>query len=109
MKNASFAAMQLMMAATACGLRTLPMEGFDERRLQAALSIPEEYAIPVVICVGHSMNTKDPLRKLAETGGFEPGATQDTNRTPELPAKVRFPLQDVCYVDQFGKAALFDW
>lgn len=121
MKNASFAAMQLMMASTAFGLRTLPMEGFDERRLRAVLAIPEEYSIPVVVSVGHSADVNDVLPKLAAGVVADNSAstrTEDSNdsavdaetaprASPNL--KVRFPLHDMCYVDQFGNPAKFNW
>lgn len=105
MKNAAFAAMQFMLAATACGLRTLPMEGFDERRLRAVLQIPDEYAIPLVVCVGHSADPQDPLPGLAAAGLTSPSSNGAGSPLP----KARFALEDICYVDQFGKPARFDW
>lgn len=98
-KNAAFAAQQLMLAATAYGLRTLPMEGFDERRLSAILDISlDDYAIPVVICLGHSATENDRLPHLARDALAEEG---------EHPTKARFPLEDTCFSDKFGNRLNF--
>ena len=113
-KNTSFAAMQFMLAATSYGLRTLPMEGFDERRLAAILDIPlEDYSIPVVICVGHSDNPDDNLPLLAHTATTT-GTTTSTihstvnaSNTTKSKEKVRFPASDICYIDRFGQTAGF--
>jgi nitroreductase len=53
-KQTMLAAMTLMLAATAAGLATLPMEGFDERRVRKVLGIPRSQIVPVVIAVGYS-------------------------------------------------------
>jgi nitroreductase len=45
--NATYAAMQLMLAAKAKGYDTVPMGGFDSEKLIAELNIPERF-IPVV-------------------------------------------------------------
>lgn len=103
-KNAAFAAQQLMLAATAYGLRTLPMEGFDERRLSAILDISlDDYAIPVVICMGHAAKEGDTLPHLANGrggGSNRDDASQDCGRAH--PAKIRFPLEDMFYSEKFG-------
>ena len=48
-------AMTLMLAASAAGLATLPMEGFDERRVRRILGIPRSQIVPVVIAIGHAV------------------------------------------------------
>ncbi|KAG8463262.1 hypothetical protein KFE25_011259 [Diacronema lutheri] len=53
-KNAMPAVTHLMLQAAELGLATLPMEGFDEGRVRAALAIPRRYAIPCVVAVGHA-------------------------------------------------------
>ena len=96
--NAAFAAQQLMLAATAHGLRTLPMEGFDERRLSAVLGISlSEHAIPLVVCMGHSARADDPLPKIADS---YPKQLKDGGYCH--PFKVRFPLESICYSEKFG-------
>lgn len=53
-KQASLAAMTFMLAATAAGLATCPVEGFDERRVRKALGIPRSVVPVVVVPVGYS-------------------------------------------------------
>ena len=54
-KNAALAAQTLMLGATAAGLGSLAMEGFDARMAAAALDIPwPRYAVPIVVALGYS-------------------------------------------------------
>jgi len=53
-KQTMLCAMTLMLAASSAGLATLPMEGFDERRVRRALRIPRSQIIPVVIAIGYA-------------------------------------------------------
>jgi nitroreductase len=97
-KNAGFMAQTLMLAATAHGLRTLPMEGYDERRLAYVLGIDlEYYTIPLCVVVGHSAEAGDRLRELASGNLSEVNPSID-----KYPTKVRFPVSDVAYSDKFG-------
>jgi nitroreductase len=52
-KQVMLVAMNLMLAASAAGLATLPMEGFDESRLRRVLGIPRSQVVPVVIAMGY--------------------------------------------------------
>jgi nitroreductase len=52
-KQTMLCAMTLMLAASAAGLATLPMEGFDERRVRRVLAVPSSQTIPVVIAIGY--------------------------------------------------------
>jgi nitroreductase len=54
-KQTMLSAMTLMLAASAAGLATLPMEGFDERRVRRILGIPRSQIVPVVIAIGHAV------------------------------------------------------
>jgi nitroreductase len=45
--------MTLMLAATAAGLASIPMEGFDEGRVRRVLRVPRSHTIPLVIALGH--------------------------------------------------------
>jgi nitroreductase len=56
-KQTMLCAMTLMLAASAAGLATLPMEGFDERRVRKALGIPRSQIVPVVIAMGYTGTT----------------------------------------------------
>ena len=62
-------AMTFMLAAEAAGLSTLPMEGFDERRVRNVLRIPSPHIIPVIVAVGYptplvSKKTRLPIKSL---------------------------------------------
>ena len=54
-KQVMLCAMQFMLAATAAGLATLPMEGFDEGRVRRVLRIPRSHVVPVVVAVGYPL------------------------------------------------------
>jgi nitroreductase len=53
-KQTMLCAMTLMLAASSAGLATLPMEGFDERRVRKILRIPRSQIVPVVIAIGYA-------------------------------------------------------
>lgn len=52
-KQVSLCAMNFMLAARAAGLGTVPMEGFDERRVRQVLGIPRSQIPMLVVPVGH--------------------------------------------------------
>ncbi len=54
-KQVMLVAMNLMLAASAAGLATLPMEGFDESRVRRVLRIPRSQVVPVVIAMGYPL------------------------------------------------------
>lgn len=56
-KQVMLSAMVLMLAAQAAGLATVPMEGFDERRVKRILRIPRWHVVPVVIPMGYAKDT----------------------------------------------------
>ena len=69
-----------MCAATANGLATCPMEGFDERRLCYSLGInTERYSIPLVVSTGYA---------LEDNSG-------DMEKEFEVKKKARFDLEDM--------------
>ena len=45
-----------MLAATAAGLATAPMEGFDEVYVKRILGIPSSHIVPIVIPVGYPVD-----------------------------------------------------
>jgi len=53
-KQTMLCAMTLMLAASAAGLATLPMEGFDERRVRRTLAIPRSQLVPLVVAIGYA-------------------------------------------------------
>lgn len=78
-KQTSFAAGTFMLAATAHGLQTCPMEGFaSSTAVRDAVGLPARYAVPLVVAVGHEL---------------EPPA----KRSP------RFDLSSQVFVDTFGQ------
>ena len=60
-KQTSLAAMNLMLAAEAAGLATLPMEGFDEGRVRRVLGMPRSQVVTMVVVLGKA--TDDPRVK----------------------------------------------
>ena len=56
-KQVSIAAQTFMLAAHVAGLATCPMEGFSERAVRAALDIPPNHAVILVVPVGYADNS----------------------------------------------------
>lgn len=52
-RSTVYAAQTLMLAATARGFDTCPMEGFDAPRVARLLELPRGSVIPLIIAVGH--------------------------------------------------------
>lgn len=97
-KNTAFAGLQFMLAATAHGLSTCPMEGFDERRVCYSLKIPsEDFGIPFVVCIGYSASSR--LSRYAETDG-ECSLESDKS---SFPTKPRFKMEEIFYTNYFGE------
>jgi nitroreductase len=57
-KQVMLASMNFMLAATAAGLASVPMEGFDESRVKKLLGIPSNQVVPVLVPVGHASGGK---------------------------------------------------
>lgn len=53
-RNASFAAMQLMLAAKAHGIDTCPIGGFSADALREELNIPERFIPVVMVAIGYA-------------------------------------------------------
>lgn len=74
-KQVMLSAMALMLAASAAGLATVPMEGFDEGRVRRVLRIPRWHVIPVVIPIGYAADatltkTRLPLERILHRNGW---------------------------------------
>jgi len=74
-RNASLAAMQLMLAAKAKGYDTCPMGGFDREALSKELNIPERYMPVMMITVGKAASpayptTRFPLEQVVVENSF---------------------------------------
>lgn len=68
-KQAAIAAQTFMLAAEVAGLATCPMEGFSEPAVRAALGIPSDQAVILVVPVGYADNaaqtkTRLPLKEM---------------------------------------------
>lgn len=74
-KQVMLVAMNFMLAASAAGLSTVPMEGFDEGRLKKILKIPSSFTVPVIIPIGYS-------------------AEKDLKKT-------RLPLKDILHINNW--------
>lgn len=94
-KNTALMAQQLMLGAVSLGLSTLPMEGFDERRIKSILSIPSSYTIPLIISVGYSRNSN--INQIFQ---------EERTTLPDIqsfPKKPRFSLEKICFDNIYGK------
>ncbi len=69
-KNASFFAMSLMIAAKMLGYDSHPMDGIDEDAIKKEFSIPEHKIIPLIIAVGKH-DTSKPILSRAIRFSFE--------------------------------------
>lgn len=52
-KNTSFFAMSIMIAAKAMGFETHPMDGFVEDKVKKEFNIPEDRIIPLLVAIGN--------------------------------------------------------
>lgn len=85
-KNASLYAQMFMIAATANGLGTCAMEGFDARRVNTLLHVDEKrYSIPMIISAGYVSE------------GEERGILDGSKQQP------RFEFADVYYEETYGE------
>ncbi len=73
-KQAGLAAQTFMLAASAHGLDTCPMEGFDERWVRQVVGLPRHFSVPLMIPVGLTSE----LTKLSPR--FPPEKTFHSNR-----------------------------
>jgi nitroreductase len=53
-RSALYAAQTFLLAASAHGIDTCPMEGFSAARVARALELPRDLVIPLLIAVGHA-------------------------------------------------------
>ena len=53
-RSALYAAQTFLLAASAYGLDTCPMEGFNAPRMAKALRLPRDLVIPLLIAIGHA-------------------------------------------------------
>lgn len=107
-KNVGLVAQQMMLASTAYGLVSAPMEGFDERRLQYQLRIPEaRYHVPLVISMGYELGTTVTDIVSEPVTQSESFSSENTGNGQYSLKKVRFSLEKVCYENEFGRQVTF--
>jgi nitroreductase len=93
-KNTAIAASWYMMACSAHGLDTCPMEGFDGRRIMQVLRIPSaRYAIPLVVSTGYEL----PAAAAAAAAGKAGKGGGGPKKSP------RFPPEAVVFRDAYGR------
>lgn len=104
-KNVGFVAQQVMLACTAYGLASTPMEGFDERRLCHQLQVPlDQYSVPLILSIGYVKGTK-PEDILATP--IDINDLQDSTERTLFPKKARFSLENRCYENAYGRKISF--
>jgi nitroreductase len=98
-KNASLFSQQLIMAATAYGIASSPMEGFDERRVKFQLNIPyDEYTVPLIVSLGYIDKNRSNIAYVSEPYDCQ---------KDDFPKKRRFNLMKICYENQYGERPSF--
>ncbi|QYR19127.1 nitroreductase family protein [Paenibacillus sp. sptzw28] len=78
-RNASLAAMQLMLAAKAKGLDSSPMVGFDADAFVKAFNVPPRYVPVLLVAIGKAAiparpSSRFPVEQTIIWNGFEPDA-----------------------------------
>ncbi|MBL8148390.1 MAG: nitroreductase family protein [Blastocatellia bacterium] len=74
-KQVMLSSMIFMLAATAAGLSTVPMEGFDEDRVRKVLGIPSSHIVALVVPVGYAVDnsirkSRLPVEKIIHKNGW---------------------------------------
>jgi nitroreductase len=87
--DAGAALAQLMLQATALGLHTHGMAGYDHAKMRTVLGIPEDYALGTAVALGYL----DTPEKLPE-GGM---------RDQEIAPRQRKPLAELAYGPHWGQ------
>ena len=97
-KNAGIMAQQYTMCATAHGLSTCMMEGYDARRVKEILRIPDRYGVPLMVATGYDYGTTADNVVHADTIDDDDinGDGLDT-RTPRL------EMNELFFGDTFGQ------
>ena len=80
-KQTSLVAMTYMLACTAHGMATIPMEGINAAGMRRALGIPRRYAIPLIVATGRPAKPKR--------------VVEDRER--------RYPVEDVIFGDRWNE------
>jgi nitroreductase len=99
-KNAGIMAQMYTMSATAHGLSTCMMEGFDGRRAKEILRIPDRYGIPLMVATGYDYGALPAVHAdLQEESDFviKDDGVEKNSSTPRL------EMNEVFFGDTFGE------
>jgi len=101
-KNAGIMAQMYTMAATAHGLSTCMMEGFDARRAKEILRIPDRYGIPLMVATGYDYGAAPVVHAdLTDDDNLLEGSNElDTLQPQRTP---RLEMNELFYGDTFGE------
>ncbi len=74
-RQAMLSGMNMMLAAHAAGLATVPMEGFDEKRVKKAVGLPRRWHVPLIMPLGKAVasppaRTRLPLERTVHRNRF---------------------------------------
>jgi nitroreductase len=103
-KNAGIASQMYTMAATAHGLSTCMMEGYDARRAMEILRVPpERFGLPIMVATGYEYGTATPASHAEDLrGGYdaeEEGDSDDKRRT----RTPRLGMNELFFGNTFGE------
>ncbi len=108
-KNAGIMSSIYTLAATAHGLSTCMMEGYDARRVKEILHVPDRYGIPLMVATGYEycgevdgkVNISDGVHADFLNGDAEEDAEEDMSsnkrKTPRL------EMNELFFGDTFGE------
>eukprot|EP00578_Thalassiosira_sp_NH16_P012262 CAMPEP_0181119198 /NCGR_PEP_ID=MMETSP1071-20121207/23480_1 /TAXON_ID=35127 /ORGANISM="Thalassiosira sp., Strain NH16" /LENGTH=310 /DNA_ID=CAMNT_0023203741 /DNA_START=10 /DNA_END=938 /DNA_ORIENTATION=+ len=84
-KNAGIVAQTYTMAATAHGLKTCMMEGYDARRAKEILRVPERYGIPLMVATGYGYGEEPAAHglKTCMMEGYDARRAKEILRVPK--------------------------
>ena len=101
-KNAGIMAQQYTMCATAHGLSTCMMEGYDARRVKEILRIPDRYGVSLMVATGYDYGTiADDVVHADIIDDSNDGDGLD-KRTPRL------EMNELFFGETFGRDLLLD-
>mmetsp|Transcript_9769 Transcript_9769/g.18954 ORF Transcript_9769/g.18954 Transcript_9769/m.18954 type:complete len:316 (+) Transcript_9769:48-995(+) len=104
-KNAGIMAQMYTLAATAHGLSTCMMEGYDSRRVKEILQIPDRYGVPLMVATGYDYGA--PPMSHANCSLDEDSKTWDDDvelhSLDEKPVTPRLEMNEIFFGDTFGE------
>lgn len=81
-KNTAFAAQTLMLAATAHGLASCAMEGFNGHAVRKVCAIPERYGVPLIVALGYAVPQAAQQQPKSLRYSLDAAARKDTFDVP---------------------------